>query len=482
VGFIPLLLSISGKSLKTGFFSSYACGIIFFSETFAWVFEVPGYNSLHHVILGLLLGIYFGLFGLIFNFIMSKRGTIHAYVACPFLWVCLEYLRSNQSFLSLPWPLLAHSQYLKLPIIQFSSLTGAYGVSFLIVAVNSAISLLLLTFFSSGLSRKTTLCIVTITAILTGSALIYGKRTLSRHPTTRNVRVSILQGNIDQEKKGSPQKYSKYIMRRYENLTRMASKESPDLIAWPEASTPGFVLKNQALLIQLKTLIKEIDTYFIIGSSEHAKFMKEPAGPQKSGNTALYFSPNGKVIGQYLKIRLLPFAETIPYKEIIPWPRFIVPLEKKSYELAGEEYTLFDIKGSRFGVIICWENAFPKLFRQFVKDGANFMINITNEGWFGKTAAPYQFLVMTVFRAVENRIPVVRVANTGISCFIDPCGRITGSVRKNKKDIFITGHLTKEISISEEKTFYTLYGDLFIYFSLFFTFTMVALSFYPLKN
>jgi apolipoprotein N-acyltransferase len=178
------------------------------------------------------------------------------------------------------------------------------------------------------------------------------------------------------------------------------------------------------------------------------------------GNTALFFSPDGRVLGQYLKIRLLPFGEYLPYGETIPWSYIRIP-DPGSY-VSGQEFTVFECSRHRFGVTICWETIFPDLVRRFVYQGAQFLVNITNEAWFGKSAAPYQFLSMNVFRAVENRVYVVRCANTGISCFIDPCGRIVDRVKDHAgQDIFVQGVLTKTILAMESKTIYTQYGDWF---------------------
>ena len=160
---------------------------------------------------------------------------------------------------------------------------------------------------------------------------------------------------------------------------------------------------------------------------------------------------------------MAPFGEYVPLEGIIPWPNFIVPPDKKSFEVPGTDYTLFDIQGTKFGVVICWEIVFPDFFSEFVRRGAEFMMNLTNEGWFGDTAAPYQLLAMAVFRCVENRVSMARAANTGISCFIDPRGRITGRVEKNGKDVCVDGYLTQGIPLSHEWTFYTRYGDIFIF-------------------
>jgi len=272
-------------------------------------------------------------------------------------------------------------------------------------------------------------------------------------------------------------------MQKYTDLTRKALKDQPQLIVWPEAATPGFVLKHMSLHQQITSLVKEAKTYFLIGSSEYPKFAKSSSlNPKDIGNTALFYTPKGKIVGQYLKIHLVPFGEYVPYEGIIPWPNFIVPKDKGSYGIPGKKFTLFGIDGSKFGVLICWEIVFPELFREFVKNGANFMINVTNEGWFGKTAAPYQMAAVNVFRAVENRIAVARAANTGISCFIDPYGRITGRVKNNDTDIFVEGYLTQKIPLAYERTFYTINGDIFVYLVLSITILMIAITVLRPKN
>jgi apolipoprotein N-acyltransferase len=489
IGLIPLLLAISGVNGKKAFLLSMLCGAIFFAAVFSWAFEIPGYKLLHHAILGIYLGLYFGVFGWAFTLITKRFSIFAALSSAPFLWISLEYLRSNFFFLALPFALLAHSQYKYPWVIQFAAVTGAYGISFLIVLVNSALTLLLLILFSKlkilgfpGLtlpSRKSTTSLILSAVALTGLALFYGNTILSRQAVGNKIKLSVLQGNIDQQKKADPKRHAAYIIQTYTNLTRQAAADQPDLILWPEASTPGFVLKSHRLLKKISTLIAEINTPFLIGSSEYPKFIKDRALRREDvGNTALYFSPEGKYIGQYLKILLLPFGEQIPYEDVISWPAFIVPEDKKTYEIPGQEYTLFSLGDTKFGAVICWEVVFPQLFRTFVKNGANFMINLTNEGWFGESAAPYQFLSMSVFRAVENRISLARAANTGISCFIDPYGRITGRVWNNNKDIYVAGYLTQDISLSQEKTLYTNYGDVFVYLNIVIAVLMTISSFF----
>jgi apolipoprotein N-acyltransferase len=489
IGLLPILIASDGKSLKYSFILWFICGLFFFGGIFYWTFAIPKYTVLHHSLLGLYLPPYFALFGLAFGFISQRWGITPALFATPFVWVSLEYVRSNLSFMALPWALLAHSQYQYPVIIQIASVAGAYGVSFLIVLVNMAIAQVIVgrTPLWKGLAglknaaqwTRGRVFLPVATAVLLIVVLGYGQNVLSGSTERKIIKASVLQGNIGQERKANPRRHAAYIMERYADLTRRAALDEPDLIVWPEAATPGFILKDITLYQRMVSIVREINTYLLVGSSEYAKFTttltKEKT--KKSGNTALFFSPEGKILGQYLKIQLVPFGEYIPLEGVIDWPHFIVPGEKKLYEIPGQEYTLFNLKEAKFGVVICWEHVFADLFRTFVKNGADFMLNITNEGWFGDTAAPHQMLAISVFRAVENRCAIARAANTGVSCFIDPHGRITGRVQDNqKKDTFVEGYLTGEIPISNHKTFYTKHGEVFVYFCIAIAFLTVVIS------
>ncbi len=492
VGLVPLLIALHGRSPMVGFFLCLICGVTFCTGIFLWMFEVPGYRFLHHFFIGFYLGPLFGLFGLGFNFIAKRWGITLAALIAPFLWVSLESIRSNLGFLTLPWALLAHSQYRCLPIIQISSITGAYGISFLIVMVNLALATLILAFFPRFVryepvpffrpSRRTTISIVLGIAALTGIVFVYGHMILRKPVSEETVRISLLQGNINREMKANPKKHASFIMQKYADLTRESAQDQPRLIVWPEAATPGLVLMNNTLLKQLISLVRETGTHFLIGSSEYPKFEKNHSpGPMGTGNTALFFSPEGKILGQYLKIHLVPFGEYIPLKEIIPWPRFIVPEGKRSFDIPGKKFTLFEVDGARFGTIICWEIVFPGLFRQFVRNGASFMLNITNEGWFGD-AALYQMLAISVFRAVENRVSVARAANTGISCIIGPYGKIIARVQNNNRDTLVEGYITGGIPLARQGTFYTRHGDIFAYISLIMTGIVIAIAFLKRKK
>jgi apolipoprotein N-acyltransferase len=492
IGLIPLILSIYDRSPIYGFLLSFIFGVVFFTGVCNWIFETNGYTIFHHAFVCVVLATPLGLFGFVFGFLSRRWGGTLALIAAPCVWVVMEYLRSNLSFLSLPWGLLGHSQYEILSVIQISAITGVYGVSFLVAMVNSSLSATILaftykvkqlkTFAPYVPSKHTAMSLLFATAVLISLSLLYGQLTLVKPIGRKTIKLSVLQGNIDQTIKWDP-KYRNFIMERYTTLSREALKDRPILIIWPEAATPGLVLKNMVLMQQILSLIRELKTYFLIGSSEYPKFQKTPLKHGKFGNTALLFSPKGKILGQYLKIRLVPFAEYLPFEGKISWPEFIVTNKNINYEIPGKEIILFEINQAKFGSLICWETIFPQLFRSFVRNGANLMINITNEGWFHNKAISYQYVAMNIFRAVENRVFIVRCANTGVSCFIDSYGRIVGKVEQDGKDTYVRGHLSRNVTISEAKTFYTVYGDVFVYICLTVSILITVIAFFkPRKD
>jgi apolipoprotein N-acyltransferase len=476
VGLVPLFAGIQSKRPLHAFLLAWITGIVFFAGHFSWVFQIPGYKLFHHTLLIPYMGLFSAIFGLTFSFVEARRGLRTALFSTPLIWVSLEYVRANFGFLALPWAMLGHSQYQFPTVIQFASFTGAYGVSFLLVMINAV---LFWVFRAILKGERVPRSAVVVSALLTCLVLSYGYLETREPISTKTIRTAVIQSNISREMKANPKGHANFIIEKHEYFTRQATKDRPALIVWPEAATPGLVLKNVTLLNRMVSFIKETGSFFLIGSSEYPKFIRHTSqGPQGIGNTALLFSPEGKILEQYLKIHLVPFGEYVPYEGIVPWPEFIVPMENKSYEVPGKDYTLFEINTTKFGVLICWEIVFPNLFRQFVRKGADFMLNVTNEGWFGETAAPYQLAAVCVFRAVENQVSLARAANNGISCFIDPYGRITGRVENHHKDIFVEGYLTQEVPLRNKESFYTAYGDVFVYFVLGITAIVIVLSFW----
>jgi apolipoprotein N-acyltransferase len=380
IALVPLFLSINQKGAKQGFLLAFVSSMVFFPGIFHWIFEVPGYSFVHHVILGLYLGSYFGLFGLVFGFVSRKWGVAPGLFAAPFIWVCQEYARANISFLALPWGLLAHSQYQYPQLIQIASVTGAYGVSFLIVMVNSALAALVLLLLyrldkkKSALHhpavRRETLAVVIVAGGCFALALLYGRTALSKRISGPEIKVAVVQGNIEQYKKWD-RKYAKVIMQTYAGLTKEASEQQPALIIWPETATPWAINQNARLYARVRRIARSAETYLLLGSSQHRKFSEKESEQIKPRNAAFLIAPRFRSGSnqRYDKIRLLPFGEYLPLKETIPWSFIRVP-EVGGYE-PGKELTVFQHPSFRFSATICWENIFPELVRQIHNRGAS---------------------------------------------------------------------------------------------------------------
>jgi apolipoprotein N-acyltransferase len=249
-----------------------------------------------------------------------------------------------------------------------------------------------------------------------------------------------------------------YILDRYSELTEKATSLHPDLIVWPEASSPGIWGEDDSVFQEIFALSKKTKIPLLIGTVARDN--------DEYFNSALLIRPSGEIAGRYDKLHLVPFGEYIPLKKILPFLETVVPIGDIT---AGREYTVFKIPSAKFqiptkfSVLICFEDLFPELSREFVKRGANFLINITNDAWYKKTSAAYQHLQASVFRAVENRVFLVRSANTGVSAFIGPDGEIISKVSdKSGRDIFISGIDTQELAVLNKPfTIYTPYGDFF---------------------
>ena len=466
---MPLFFAIRNNSKGKAFLLSYLTGIIFWLGTIYWLMHVtfPGM-----IILVLYLALYFGIFGMFFARIKDRASSIE-YLFIPSLWVILEYIRSHL-FTGFPWALLGYSQYLNLPAIQFADIAGVWGVSFLVMMINVTIYLVIshLPVRQAGKSeaRSQKLSILRQSAssiILLICVLGYGYYKLYLRPATgdlRRIRICVIQGNIPQEFKWDPEAKD-YILEKYLNITRNVSKDKPDLIIWPEAALPVILEEEPVFIEQVKKLAKEIKISILLGVVN--------AQNDHYYNSALLISSEGEILTKYHKLHLVPFGEYIPFRKTLRFLETIVPIGDFS---RGKEYTLFRIPNPEsripnyFSVLICFEDLFPGLSREFCKRGADFLVNITNDAWFKKTSSPYQHLQASVLRAVENRVSLVRAANTGVSGFIAPTGGILSLVQdKTGRNIFVDGYATEDINIpKKEISFYTKYGDVFMIICLLF--------------
>ena len=333
-------------------------------------------------------------------------------------------------------------------------------------------------------------CLLLIAVVFLYGFYKLGKEIASSPSAPRNdgcstpLKISLIQGNIPQSLKWDDA-YRGEIIKRYFDLTLKAAKDKPDIIIWPETSFPADLDLEPVLARNLFNLAKVANTYLLIGANRYKD--------RNIYNSAFLIGPDGVIKGHYDKTHLVPFGEFMP-----KIPKFMYKILPDKINMVGDftsgkEYTVFQMHKNviarnderergvtkqspsskeiaslpsvarndvdvRFSTLICFEDVFPELSRQMVKNGANMLVNITNDGWYGISGAPFQHAQASVFRAVDNRVPVVRAANTGYSVFIDEKGKIIDKIAP-----FTSGYKTKELPLyASPRTFYNTHPYIFI--------------------
>lgn len=463
IGLVPILFAIDGQKPLRAFLISYLSGVVFFLGTIYWLIHVtlPG-----TIVVALYLALYFGLFGLLASFFLRdlRPKTYDLLFAIPSIWIILEWLRSHL-LTGFGWVLLGHSQSQALPIIQIADCFGAYGVSFLVAIFNTGLFITIKNFRE----KKNDTTAIAIALFLVFLSLSYGIIRLKNVFTGEKIKVAVIQGNIPQERKWDSG-FREEILRRYEALTIAAAKEKPDLIIWPETSVPGFLEGEKDLSRRVTDAARNAAAPLLAGT------VREDARSDYY-NSAVLISSSGEVLGRYDKLHLVPFGEYVPFKRSLSFVEKFAPIPIGDCA-PGKEYTVFSffvkrsaagegvswkkVKKVRFASLICFEDIFPELSREFMKRNANFLVVITNDAWYKATSAPFQHAQNSIFRAVENRTNVIRAANTGLSCFIDQKGEVRDVVESGG-DIFVSGFRVHELTLNTARTIYTVYGDIFVY-------------------
>ncbi len=475
--FVPLLTALTFRNdpavpghAKESFYLGFLAGCVHYLTLLYWIIRTM--NTYGHLpiylcvpvlfLFAAYLALYLGIFSMVLTRICRGPG-ICVFIMIPLLWVALEYVRS---FLlsGFPWELIGYSQYKMLNLIQISDIFGVYGVSFLILMSNGMIFLVFL-FLKDKKQRETKYpagySILAFVLVL-GLALFYGKwriaSTDSLISASPKARVAIVQGNIDQSEKWD-EIFRSSTVHKYIKLSLSAKKDKPDLIVWPETATPFYFQIDFRLSEYVRRGIRKSGSYFLIGSPSYIRRKDKSI---EHYNSAYLMDPDGKDSGKYDKVHLVPFGEYVPFKRWLPFLGKMVkqvgdfrPGEKGDIVIAkfpGSEKP----ENLRLGVLICYEIIFPNLSGAMAENSADLLVNITNDAWYGRSSAPYQHFSMAVFRAVENKRSLVRSANTGISGFIDPVGRIIAST-----PLFEDAVVTRPVPVIQEKTFYTRFGDLF---------------------
>ena len=484
-GLAPFLFALRQSNVIYGAVFGFIFGYFYGLGTFYWLplTEEVSFPRFLFLILPT-FSLYYLSFGLLYRLIRPTTGS-WIIVGAPALWVAMEYARANLFFFSMPWNFLAHSQYRYLPVIQIADITGVYGISFLIVMVNQFLSQVLELFFkerkwapSYGFRKiftKNWIVSFIMIVVVIASTVIYGWQKSVLPGSEESLRVALVQANVLTRNNMDIADQKEHLA-TYKRLTNEASSSKPDLIIWPASSLPA-PISSSLVRKTVRKLARETGTYLLVGGAGVEKLKPRKKGLLPYSNSEFLFGPTGRIKAQYNKIRLVPFDEYLPLQGTITWPRWIT--KRSESFIPGKAYTLFQVSGAKFGTPICWESMFSDLFRRFVKAGANFMVNVTNEGYTGRTSAPYQTLAVTVFRAAENRVAIVRVAPTGVSCYISPNGKIVERISDSKgNDLFVSGVLVRDVPLFKAKTFYTMHGDIFAFAAIGVVILCVLISLY----
>jgi len=450
--FVPLFIAAAGVTPKLGFKLGFTAGCAAYAGLLYWVnIVMTTYGKLHWTVSGslyLTLAAYLALYPGLVLWLVRRCETrgIAALFSFPVFWVGGELIRSFV-LTGFPWANLGYSQYRTLPLIQISDLTGVYGVSFLVAFANVVLYRIWVWMRHKDATYPVRDLILLL--VLLAATLGYGFNALNLVEKGPLQRVLMVQGNIPQDVKWDPA-FQESTVATYERLTRKGCQSPGTLVVWPESALPFYFQGEPAYAARVQALAAELKSCLVAGSPA---FEKE-GELVRYLNSAFLISPTGAVMGRSDKLHLVPFGEYVPLAALFP---FVNKLVAGIGDFSpGKAAVPLDTTSGKIGVLVCFEGIFPEVSRAYVRAGAGMLVNITNDAWFGRSSAPYQHLSMTVFRAVENRVPLVRAANTGISSVIDSKGHIRGMTQ-----LFEEATLGAEVREGAGGSFYNRHGDLF---------------------
>lgn len=454
VALLPLFAAIDDGPPRAAFGRGWIFGLAFHLAALYWITPTLTGNTavplpvalLPTLLLAAVLALYSGAFAAAVA-AAARRGIAPAAFAPP-CWVALEWLRAHL-FSGFPWVGLGYSQYRQPALIQIAELTGVYGLSALLVLFNATVFAVLR---QRGTVRARAAQLGALTFVLAAVHQFGVLRLddLADRTAGRRLRAAVLQGNIPQDRKWDPDHQEETIS-IYETLTREAAGAGVDVAVWPETAAPFFFQLGGPLAERVRSLARETGLWLVVGAPG---FARGAAGESRLFNRAYVVSPDGATAGHYDKVKLVPFGEYVPGRRLL---FFLDKLVAGNGEFApGAGPVVLPLAGRRAGVLICYEAIFPHLVRRFVDGGADVLLNLTNDAWYGRTSAPGQHLALAALRAVENRVPLLRAANTGFSAVVEPDGRIS-----QRTDLFERGLLIADLHWPAVRTFYTRHGDVF---------------------
>jgi apolipoprotein N-acyltransferase len=449
VALVPLCLCLHERP----FWSGFAAGVGFFALVLYWLNIVmvtfghlpPLVSLLCYLFLVAYLSLFFAgvTWGTAY---LRRRLNLSSALTFPIFWVAFEYLRAH-ALTGFPWALLGYSQQGWLEAIQSADLFGVYGISYLLALVNVTIALVI-----GALREHRTMpgFAVAASILLFAANLLYGYSTLQKSPAERErtLTTTLVQGNIDQSIKWDPA-FVQSTVDRYRDLSLAAAREfKSELIVWPESATPFYYQDKSPLGDEVRQVAVSSQAALLFGSPAYEK---RADGRWHFLNSAFLLGLQGETLGRGAKVHLVPFGEYVPLKKIFP---FVNKLVEGIGDFSAGTIQPLRLGETHIGILVCYEGIFPELARAYVNQGSDLLVNVTNDAWYGNSSAPFQHLSMARFRAIENRIWLVRAANTGISAFIDPSGRISGAT-----PLFVTLSTTAKVGLGSRPTLYRRIGD-----------------------
>jgi apolipoprotein N-acyltransferase len=467
----PLIVAVVRRPLRwrSAFALGGVAGAVCFTGTLYWLVETMttfgGLATPLAVFAAGVLVAYLSLFPAAFAVILARLTRslgLRALALAPAVWVATE-LGRQYVWDGFPWELLGYSQVTVLPVAQVASVVGVYGVSGILAAASAAAAYVALT---AGARRW---IVAGSVAAAIGACAVWGQARMTRNALLSSgepVRVAVLQGNVLQKDKEAAylgdQQMATAIMRRYLEMTRRAVDQGATFVIWPESSTPFFFENDLAWGGTIRRLAAESGATLLIGSDQVEPI--KTAAPEQTRRVRLYnaaflVKPDGSVGAVYRKMHLVPFGEYVPLQDLF---FFVGPIvEAVSAFSPGTDPVLLPVGDHTVSTAICYEVIFPSLIRRFVNDGSELLTTITNDAWYGRSSAAYQHWEQASMRAIEGGRYLARSANTGISGFVDPYGRVVASA-----GLFEEAMLVEDLRFLTDRTVYSRIGDLVAWLSL----------------
>ena len=469
-------LEISGfRRLKPaspgqGFLLAYVCGILWYAGTCYWVFDTMrqyGGLSAPMALLVLFLfccylGLYHGVFGLLLSVASGSGSDRQPLILTPFLWVALELARTRLT--GFPWNLLGTAQVDNAPLCGITAFTGVYGVSFEIALVGVAVA----ASFLVPRQKRGTLLVASLAA----AAVLQAGSLIELPPAHPDHSALLVQQNIPVTADWAPALFQQTLEQLKELTDKAVAAQTPGtlrLIVWPESPAPFFT-NDPKFRDTVSQMARVNDSWIVTGSI--GSDAPNPNAEAPVFNSAALVSPAGQWTARYDKVHLVPFGEYLPFPSLFS---FAGGLTKEVGQFAhGASRTPLDAGGEKLGVFICYESVFPGEVRQFANHGAQVLVNISNDGWYGDSGAYAQHLNQTRMRAIENNRWILSTADTGVTASIDPSGRIVAQVPRKQMRALVAPY-----SLISGTTFYTRHGDWFAYACAIISFGVLAFSVWP---